>query len=124
MKQAYENGKKFLGETHPITLETLQEISKVIMKDEPKTALEYAENIVSIRIEKYGQDHVRTLTGKEHLGDCLVQNGMLDRAIEVYRDVLNGFSNKLGENHPNTQRVRSKLAEATTEFDRPVNLLI
>ena len=111
LKQAYEKGRECLGETHPITLETLQEISKVIMKDDPGTALEYAEKIVSIRKEKYGEDHVRTLNGKEHFGDCLAQNGRNEEAAEVYRDVLNGLVNRVGEEHPNTKRVREKLAQ-------------
>lgn len=80
------------------------------MKDDPKTALEYAEKIVFIRIEKYGDDHVRTLNGKEHLGDCLKQNDMDEKAVELYQEVLNGMVHKLGEEHPNVQRVRSKIA--------------
>lgn len=111
LKQAYEKGMECIGETHPITLETLQEISKAIMKDDPKTALEYAEKIVSIRKEKYGEDHVRTLNGKEHLGDCLAQNGMQEKAIAVYEDTLQGLLNRLGAEHPNTQRVRRKLVQ-------------
>lgn len=109
LNQAYEKGKECIGETHPITLETLQDISKVILKNDPKTALEYAEKIVSIRIEKYGEDHVRTLNGKEHLGDCLKQNGLEEKAAEVYRDVLDGIICRLGEEHPNVQRVKNKL---------------
>ena len=77
----------------------------------PQTALTLQE-AVGMLIDALGPDHPDTLTTRGNLALAYRESGNLQKAIDMFEDVLTDRTRLLGPNHPHTLRTRGNLAAA------------
>ncbi len=123
LRTALATRRETLGEQHPDTLQTLNNLALLLFAEGQYPE---AEPLCRALLERVrltsGQDSPRTLTAMNNLARLLEAQGNLAEAEPLYRRSLEGRRGLLGEDHPKTLAGMSNLAtllEAQGELAEP-----
>ncbi len=102
-RQALDTRRRVLGEVHPDTLTSINNMG-FLLQDQGK--LDQAEPFVREALEKFrrvlGEEHPDTLTAINNIGLLLHDQGKLAEAEPYVREALEKRRRVLGEEHPDT----------------------
>jgi tetratricopeptide (TPR) repeat protein len=110
-EECLEKRKRVLGEDHPDTLNTLNNLAGVFaLKGEYDRAIPLGEECLEKRKRVLGEDHPDTLESLHDLAEIFGRKGEYDRAIPLREDHLEKMKRVLGEDHPDTLKCIHELA--------------
>jgi lipopolysaccharide biosynthesis regulator YciM len=125
-EECLAKAKRILGEDHPDTLSSLNNLADLFRsKGEYDRALPLYEECLAKRKRVLGEDHPDTLSSLNNLADLFRSKGEYDRALPLYEECLAKRKRVLGEDHPNTLRSLNNLAflfKSKGEYDRALPL--
>jgi tetratricopeptide (TPR) repeat protein len=102
-RQAWSLRKGLLGQEHPNTLASMNNLGSVL---EGQGKYEEAEAMHQQALKGYkkmlGQEHPNTLTSMNNLGLVLEGQGKYEEAEAIHRQALEGSKKVLGQEHPDT----------------------
>jgi tetratricopeptide (TPR) repeat protein len=102
-RQAWSLRKGLLGQEHPNTLTSMNNLGSVL---EGQGKYEEAEAMHQQALKGYkkmlGQEHPNTLTSMNNLGSVLEGQGKYEEAEAMYQQALEGSKKVLGQEHPDT----------------------
>jgi tetratricopeptide (TPR) repeat protein len=102
-RQAWSLRKGLLGQEHPNTLTSMNNLGSVL---EGQGKYEEAEAMYQQALEGskkvLGQEHPDTLASLNNLGLVLGRQGKYEEAEAIHREALEGNKKVLGQEHPNT----------------------
>ena len=81
-------------------------------------ALVMQEEVLLLRLEKQGPEHLDTFIAMNSLANSYAANGRLEDALELYEKVLQMRRMRLGPDHPKTLSVMGNLADCLNALDR------
>jgi eukaryotic-like serine/threonine-protein kinase len=119
-ERAYVIRRDHLGEDHPDTLESMDNLA---MAYQDAGRLDQAIPILAValakRREKLGPEHADTLESMNDLAVAYWEAGQFARAIPLYETTLSIVRHSLGEDHPDTLTIMDNLAVAYGAAGRP-----
>ena len=96
--------KRVLGEDHPSTLGSLNNLAILFKnKGEYDRALPLYEECLAKMKRVLGEDHPDTLVSLNNLASLFYNKGEYDRALPLYEECLAKRKRVLGEDHPHTK---------------------
>lgn len=108
---AYQTALEVLGERHPETLTSMNNIASTYSHlGRPQDALELQQKVLDARREVRGERHPETLTGMNNLATTYSHLGRNQDALNLRQEVLKIQREVLGERHPDTLTSMSNLA--------------
>jgi tetratricopeptide (TPR) repeat protein len=118
-EQALAIRTKVLGERHPETAESLNNLGRVLAcQDDSATARSYFERALTIQREVLGEGHPRTAQTLANLGRLLgrTSGGLWEAKLNLQeaRDI---FERTFGPEHPDTLEVRSDLSRIEAQLE-------
>jgi tetratricopeptide (TPR) repeat protein len=103
--------QEFLGQTHPYTLLSMNNLATVLRNQgKYEQAEEIHRQTLRLREEVLGKDHPDTLMSMNNLATVLRDQGKYEQAEEMYRQTLRLIEEVLGKDHPNTLASMNNLA--------------
>jgi non-specific serine/threonine protein kinase/serine/threonine-protein kinase len=109
-REALEGRRRKLGDEHPSTLTSINNLSALL---HARGKLDDAEPLIREALEArrstLGDDHPDTLNSIQSMGMLLKDRDKLEEAETLLRDALEGLRRTLGDEHPNTQHVKRNL---------------
>jgi len=116
--------KEVLGEKHPDTLTSLNNLA-LIYQDLGRLneALPLSKQAYSLRLQVLGEKHRKTLTSLNNLADIYRAIGRLDEALPLFESALSLRKEVLGEKHTDTLYSLNNLAGIYQELGRLVEAL-
>jgi tetratricopeptide (TPR) repeat protein len=109
--------KRVLGEDHPDTLSSMNNLAETLRDlGELEGACRLHEQALSGFKRVFGEDHSDTLTSMNNLASTLRVLGDLKRACELHKQALAAFRRVLGDDHPKTLISIDSLAEVRRDF--------
>jgi len=101
LSKACETRKAKLGEGHPDTLTTINNLAGAYQDDgQVRKAIPLFEATLERRNTKLGEDHPDMLTSMNNLALAYYTDGQFRRAIPLFKTTLETRKAKQGENHP------------------------
>jgi tetratricopeptide (TPR) repeat protein len=95
--------RDLLGESHPDTLISMENLSSIYWKQGRLDEAEKLEvQVMTTRKAKLGEDHLDTLISMGNLASLYREQGRLDEAEKLEMQVMTTSKEKLGEDHPHT----------------------
>jgi tetratricopeptide (TPR) repeat protein len=117
--QAMKKGKRLLGQEHPTTLSSMQNLAQTYeMQGQWKKAEKLCVQLLEIRRRILGEEHYITLTSMANLARTYGDQGRWNEAEELEVQVLKMRKRILGLEHPNTLSSMSNLASTYLEQGR------
>ena len=119
----YKKRREILGETHADTLRAMNNLAKEIECDDPEArdiALAIKEQLYEKMTKVYGETHPDTLIVKYNIATGYFESDTYEdvqKAFEMYKDMLEQYIVVLGEDHPDTINVMCNLAYLYERFD-------
>lgn len=111
-RRALDEYEKALGEEHPETLRSVENLAGVLPSQGKYEAAEMMNRRALEGIEKaLGKEHSSTLASMNNLAGVLLHQGKYEAAEEMNRRALDGYEKALGEEHPRTLTNVSNLAD-------------
>jgi tetratricopeptide (TPR) repeat protein/CHAT domain-containing protein len=102
-KKAWNIRKKILGEKHPSTLTSMNNLATIYKNlGRLEEALLLSEKGYRLKKEVLGEKHPSTLTGLNNLAAIYQDLGRLSKALPLYEKGYRLSSEVLGEKHPDT----------------------
>jgi tetratricopeptide (TPR) repeat protein len=96
--------KKVLGEEHPSTLASLNNLALALSGQEKYAEAEQMHRYTLDRREEiFGEEHLATLISLHNLAQALNHQGRYDNALPLYKQACTGFWAILGLDDPITQ---------------------
>lgn len=118
-EQVMETRKRVLGQHHPDTLNSVNDLAFVLRhQGKYKEAENMSRRAVDGRVNTLGREHLDTLTSVNNLAEVLRNQGEYKEAEERIREVIEGREKVLGKEHPDTLTSVSHLAEILTSQDK------
>jgi serine/threonine protein kinase/Tfp pilus assembly protein PilF len=122
---ALELRRNALGDEHPETLDSLDNLGVVLQRQgKSAEALRYHEEALEKRRRTLGEDHPSTLTSISNLGVALHHLGRSEEAMPYYREALEKRSTILGPDAPDTLSAISNIASFLWELDKRDEALV
>jgi len=129
-RKVLDTRRRVLGERHPDTVWSKQELARVAEHrggpDHEAEAIALFREVIEARREVLGPDHFDTLRAMQELGNMHLRARQLPEAEEVYRAELEGWKRALGEDDAGTITCESTLGEAIArrgDFDAGLTML-
>lgn len=79
-------------------------------KGDPEKSLDLIQQIVAIKKDTYGEDHLETLFSLNNLAVIYSANGDNQKAWEIYKNIFFKVHQQLGPTHPTTLQVAINMA--------------
>jgi tetratricopeptide (TPR) repeat protein len=103
--------RRVLGEEHPETLGSMQNLATTLWSQgDLPGARKIEEQVLDVRRRVLGEEHADTLTAMNNLASTLRDQGDLPGARKIEEQVLDARRRVLGEEHPNTIHSMGNLA--------------
>ena len=110
-ERLYNYRRQHLGEEHPDTIRTLNNLAGTYSKlGDRRRALELEEKVYSLRCRILGEEHPDTLTSLNNLAGTYSGLGDHQKALELEEKVYALYCRILGEEHPDTLTSLNNLA--------------
>ncbi len=110
-KQSLEICRRELGEDHPLTLESMQNLAVIHRRlFQLAEAIPLLEKVLEIRKTKLGEDHIDTLKTMSNLAWAYVRAGQVDTARDVLERTIARQTAVLGVEHRDTLDSMNKLS--------------
>ena len=110
---------KQLGENHPDTLESIDDLGRALLaQGEHEAAEKMQRRALEGREKLLGKEHLSTLTSVHEVAVMLGARGRYEAAEEMYRRALKGYEKLLGKEHPWTLRSANSLTLTYLEQGR------
>ena len=111
LRRVLELRRKTLGEQHPDTLETLQDLGHALSEDGNYPEAErYIVQAIRMRSAAVGEHHPATLNAKEILANLRVRQSKYSDARALLTEIFEARRKQLGASHPETLAAESQLA--------------
>jgi len=124
---ALETRKQHLGDTHPETLSSMNNVATGrSMAGDQQAALQMLEQIVQLRRDHLGFDHPETINSLGNLAQAYGQSGRYDLCGQTYREAIAQSKLTHGPQHSTTQSLEvsySSLLLQIGRFAEAVDLL-
>lgn len=112
-RKAYELSNKFLGESHPATLDKLNALAVAIgEKGDYSKAIPIMTRVHKLRCEVLGEDHLDTLESLSNLSGMHSHRGKPDKVLKMELEVYESCCRILGQKHSTTIRYLENVAGA------------
>jgi len=109
-QQAFEIRRKVLGEEHPDTAESLNNLGVLLQAmGDYEGARPYLEKSLEIDLKVFGDQHPNVATRYNNLGSAYSDLGDANKAIEYLEKALEVFTTIYGKDHPSTKTVNKNL---------------
>ena len=104
MERALDLRQRFLGEDHPDTLETMNDVAELYLEYQGKSgqAEPLLNKVLEVRRRVLGEEHLDTLTSASNLAAFYRDQGKYAPAEPLLTKVLEVRRRVLGEEHPST----------------------
>ena len=105
--------KKILGENHPITANSYNDIGMVLLNGfgNFKDALSYYKKALGIFERELGEEHRYTANTYYCFAEAYYLKRDYSMALEYYQKAMHIYEKVLGKEHPDTTKVYLKIAE-------------
>ncbi|MGN8960604.1 tetratricopeptide repeat protein, partial [Catenibacterium mitsuokai] len=114
----YNARKEMLGENHPDTLDTLNNLASFYSYlGDYRKALELEMIVYNARKEMLGENHPDTLFALNNLASCYSHLGDYNKALELKIIVYNARKEILGEKHPDTLKTLNSLSITYSDLE-------
>ena len=111
-KEALELRRKTLGNEHPATMQTLNNLGVYYIDHRDYASAEKAmREVLSVRLKLLGPDHPDVAKAMTNLSVALTREMQFDESITLLNRALDIFRRRLGEKHVNVAYVLDALAE-------------
>jgi tetratricopeptide (TPR) repeat protein len=118
-KRALTGRRRLLGDDHPDTLESMNDMAEVLRElGELQSALKLHEQALAGRRRALGDNHPRTLHSLNNVAETLRELGDLEGALKLQEQALAGRRQALGEEHPDTLESIHNLAGVLRQLGR------
>ena len=118
-EQVVQLCKTTLGEEHPDTLTSMQNLAINYSEAGRRSeALQLTEQVVQFRKTKLGEEHPDTLKSMQSLAIDYSEAGRRSEALQLTEQVVQLRKTKLGEEHPDTLKSMQSLANRYSEAGR------
>ncbi len=102
-KQALDTRRRVLGDTHPDTLASINQMGVLLLAQGNWSESErYLSDALAKKREVLGEDHPDTLTAISNLGALQWSQGRLAEAESLCREAMDRSRRVLGDEHPDT----------------------
>ena len=118
-RQVLDVRRRVLGEDHPITLGSKNNLAAILhSQGKWQEAEEMHRQVLDVRRRVLGEEHPDTFSSKNNLAYVLQSQGKWQEAEEMRGQVLDVRKRVLGEEHPDTLSSMEGLAGTVAERDR------
>ena len=122
--QALEANRRVLGDDHPKTLVSLNNMGHLLRSmGQPAKAEPYYREALEGARRVLGDDHPKTLISLNNMGCVLQDMGKYAEAEPYYREALEGDRRILGDDHPRTVTLINNMGFLLIQMDRPAEAL-
>ena len=112
-EEAFQIQKRWLGEEHPVTLDSLQIISgSYYGRKEYEKAISLEEKLYGINEKNYGEEYPQTITNISNLAVFYNEVGEHQKAMEYATKAYELNKKVLGEDHPETVKAKYNLSNS------------
>jgi tetratricopeptide (TPR) repeat protein len=118
-RKAYELSNKFLGESHPATLDKLNALAVAIgEKGDYSKAIPIMTRVHKLRCEVLGEDHLDTLESLSNLAGMYSHGDKPEKVLKIELDVYHACCRVLDPKHLTAIRYLENLAGAYSRVGR------
>jgi non-specific serine/threonine protein kinase/serine/threonine-protein kinase len=109
-REALEGRRRVLGDDHPRTLQSLNNMGGLLAAmGKFADAEPYVREALESQLRVLGNDHPETLNSIHNVGSLLQSMGRYEEAEPYYREALEGSRRVLGDDHPLTLNLISRM---------------
>ncbi|MCX6632563.1 MAG: serine/threonine-protein kinase, partial [Candidatus Solibacter sp.] len=110
-RRTLELRRKTLGEQHPETLQTIEELGQALMEEGNFAESErYLVQALQARRTTLGENHPATLSAKQNVAKLRSRQSRYPEALALLKEVIEARRKALGANHPETLDAEFELA--------------
>ena len=118
-QRTLEHLRSLLGESHPLTIETMGFAAHFMaLQGHTGSARSMQQQALSLARRALGEEHLITLTLSTQLAATLVQLHEFQSAADLQRRALDAFMRLLGESNPTTLNLMMQLAQTCMQQGR------
>ncbi len=119
-RQALEAYRHTLGEEHPGTLIPMHNLASILEKQgKADEAVGIYRKVIQLAEKVLPEGHVNTALFRGALGNCLIILADYEEAEQHLLAAYNAVKASLGNNHPRTQHIRTKLLTLYDAWGKP-----
>jgi non-specific serine/threonine protein kinase/serine/threonine-protein kinase len=117
--EALDRSRRALGDRHPETINTLNDLSLVYgATGDRERAVELIREAIELHTAMHGPDHADTLVMESNLASSLYALARWDEAVELFESLLPRYREVYGSDHPRTMMAANNLAVTLQRVDR------